>query len=157
MKKLHIFALCLAAFAIGFSSCSKGGSSAEKEEEAKYEVTAADSAAILASTDRIMTLFQDEKIDDAAALLQAFVRSDSTLRPLSDEEIQMLRNRQTIFPVKGFAVQSTDYVDPYNNTVVYDVFFSVDSLGQPNPDMRTKMAFNLIHQNGTYVPTLKDK
>lgn len=157
MKKLYILALSLASLAVAVTSCSRSESDAEKGAEAKYEVTAADSVQILASTDRIMNLFKDEKIDEAAALLSQFNKADSTLSPVSDEYVQMLQNRQLIFPVKAFELRSTEFEDEYNNAVVYDVFFSLDSLGQPNPDMRTKMAFNMVRKDGTFVPTLKDR
>lgn len=124
-------------------------------ENGEYRVSEKDSINIVNTANEIMAMLQDNDIDGAAARLRLFNRSDSTVSPLSDNEIKMLRRRQSIFPVKQFEMIESDFEDAYNNLVVYKVVFgSKSSVTGEAPT--TKMAFNAVCVNGEYFVTVKE-
>ena len=136
------------------SACSRKADTAGDENS--YGVSETDSVAILANTDEIMELFQEERFDEAISKIYVFNSSDSTVSPLPAETAQQLRNRSRIFPVKRFNVKEADFRDPAYNSVVYDVIF-----GEPASENEeapiTKMAFNIINIDGTFYVTIMDQ
>ncbi len=137
-----------------FTDCGHRKTHDEVPEE--YGVTEADSLSIVNASDEIMRMLQAEDIDGAAEKLRHFNKMDTVVTPLTEEDVNMLRKRQMIFPVKKFEILETEFADPLDNTVVYTVEF-----GDPSPDTgeapKTKLAFNAVMIDGEYYITLKEK
>lgn len=135
------------------------GCSQKKTNEAgaeEYRVSETDSINIVNTANEIMGMLQANDIEGAVAKLRHYNQTDSTVSPLSEDEINMLRKRQLIFPVKQFEITESDFEDAYNNMVVYKVEFGPKS-SDTGEAPATKMAFNAVCVNGEYFVTIMEK
>ncbi len=115
-------------------------------------ITSADSAAVKAATDEVMSLLQAGEID--AALSHIYVVSDDVLYRPSDESLVRLKSKFTAFPVLSYTMTDIAFQTQAINDVTYQYVFAQDEDGS-NPST-FKLGFNPIRIDGQWYLTFKD-
>lgn len=152
MKKILLYAAFVLISAGLFNACTSKSSEATEET---YEVSAADSTAMIGAATEILDLMQNDDYAGAADRLYVFNQADSTLSPLDETRRQELQFRAQVFPVKAYTLYSVSFTDEMDNELTFDVAFSEPDAEGNTPT--TKIGFNMVNKDGKYYPTLLEK
>ena len=155
MKKIFavLCTLCLLA------ACHNNGGRQQKlntfesaQKAFTSTLTSADTAAVTAATDEVMSLLQSGAID--AALSHIYTVYDDVLYRPSDESLLRLKSKFKNFPVLSYRMTDIAFQTQAINDVTYVYSFSQNEDGS---DAATfKIGFNPIKIDGEWYLTLKD-
>ncbi|MDO4826844.1 MAG: hypothetical protein Q4B16_04725 [Bacteroidia bacterium] len=115
-------------------------------------ITAADSAAVKAATDEIMSLLQAGQLDDA--LSKVYVVYEDVLYRPADESLVNLKSKFKYFPVLSYEMTQMDFQTPAINDVTYRYVFAQSPDG--SDPAAIKLAFNPVKIDGEWYITFKD-
>ncbi len=115
-------------------------------------ITSADSVAVKAATDEIMSLLQAGQLD--SALSRIFVVYDDVLYRPAEESLVNLKTKFRNFPVLSYEMTDIAFQTPAINDVTYRYVFAQTTDGSAPATL--KLAFNPVKIDGEWYITFKD-
>lgn len=154
MKRKFALLPLLLVLILGLAGCGKKQPTDERAAF-RSQLTAEDTAQMLALCDQCMEKLKAGRVDEALASLHLYDDSAHTVLPLSPEKERELRRTFRLFPVVSYTRIYFTFTTEGLNDVKYNIEFFEKEAGDPTPNSIGFM-FNPVKVDGQWYLTVKE-